>query len=151
MNKRYIAAALAVLGLALSTYLTLYKLGYVGTLACGTGQCETVQLSRWATFLGLPVAAWGIGYYGLVLVLSLAGVREANVDSRRLALALLLLTAVGALFSAWLTYLELEVIHAICRYCVGSAILALLLLVVAAFDWYELGGTDEEEEVVAPE
>ncbi len=150
MNKRLIAAGFAALGLALSAYLTLYKLGYVGTLACGSGQCETVQLSRWATFLGLPVAAWGVGYYGLVLVLSLAGLREANVDSRSLALALLLLTAVGALFSAWLTYLELEVIHAICRYCVGSAIIAVLLLIVAGFDWYELG-LDREEEMVAPE
>ncbi len=145
MNKRLIAAGLSALGFALATYLTLYKLGYVGTLACGTGQCETVQLSRWATFLGLPVAAWGMGYYGLVLVISLAGARGANADSRPLGLALLLVTAVGALFSAWLTYLELEVIHAICRYCVVSALIATLLLVVAAFDWYELGGVDDEE------
>ncbi len=145
MNKRLIAAGLSALGFALATYLTLYKLGYVGTLACGTGQCETVQLSRWATFLGLPVAAWGMGYYGLVLVISLAGAREANADSRPLGLALLLVTVVGALFSAWLTYLEIEVIHAICRYCVVSALIATLLLVVAAFDWYELGGAADEE------
>ncbi len=147
MNKRVIAAVLSAIGLVLATYLTLFKLGYVGTLACGTGQCETVQLSRWATFLGLPVAAWGMGYYALVLVLSLAGLRDAHADSRPLALALLLVTAVGTLFSGWLTYLELEVIHAICRYCVVSALIAVLLLVVTAFDWYELGTGVEEDEV----
>ena len=51
-------AALAAGATAVSTYLTLYKLGYIGTLQCAVGSCETVNTSRWATFLGMPVAAW---------------------------------------------------------------------------------------------
>jgi len=59
-------ALIALIGVFVSLYLTLYKLGYVGTLACGTGSCEKVQLSKWGDFLGQPVAAWGVGYYLLV-------------------------------------------------------------------------------------
>jgi uncharacterized membrane protein len=47
---------------------------------------------------------------------------------------------VGVLFSAWLTYLELFVIHAICRYCVASAIIVLLMFVVSWLDWRDARG-----------
>jgi uncharacterized membrane protein len=58
-----VIAALALAGIFLATYLALYKLGYIGALSCSVGSCETVNLSRWATFLGLPVAVWGVGFY----------------------------------------------------------------------------------------
>ena len=54
-----IVAALALAGIFISTYLTLYKLGMIGELTCSIGSCETVNTSRWSIFLGLPVAAWG--------------------------------------------------------------------------------------------
>ena len=127
-------ALIALIGVFLSLYLTLYKLGYIGSLACGTGGCEYVQLSKWGDFLGLPVAAWGVGYYALVLALALVGVQERFADSPRLTTALLFLTGAGLLFSLWLTYLELFVIHAICRWCVGSAVMTLVLFGLALWD-----------------
>jgi len=136
-----LAALVALAGLFVATYLTLYKLGIVGTLSCSVGSCETVQLSRWATLLGLPVAVWGVGYYALVFVLTLAGVQERFAESRGLALALVLLTGWGLLFSAWLTYLELFVIDAICQWCVVSAVLAAALFVICWLDWR--GGRSE--------
>jgi uncharacterized membrane protein len=135
MTRRMLTALVALVGLFIAAYLALYKAGIIGTLACGTGGCETVQLSRWSTFLGLPVATWGVGYYGLVFALALAGVQERWERSRPLARTLALLTGWGALFSAWLTYLELFVIHAICRWCVVSAVLALILFALALLDW----------------
>ena len=131
-------AVVSLLGIFVSLYLTLYKLGKIGTLACGTGGCETVQLSRWGDFLGLPVAAWGAGFYLLVLALSLAGLQERFAESRGLGLALLLVTTWGVLFTAWLTYLELFVIDAICRWCVGSAVLVAVLFALALLDWRDL-------------
>lgn len=128
-------ALIALIGVFVALYLTLYKLGFIGTLACGTGGCETVQLSRWGDFLGIPVAAWGAGYYALVLVLSIAGAQERLESSRRLSLTLLLVTGWGVLFTAWLTYLELFRIHAICRWCVGSAVMVVALFLLAAWDW----------------
>jgi len=127
-------ALIALIGVFVSLYLTLYKFGYVGTLACGTGSCETVQLSKWGDFLGQPVAAWGVGYYLLVLAVAVAGVQERFVGSLRLTTTLLLVTGAGLLFSLWLTYLELFVIHALCRWCLGSAAMAVVLFGLAVWD-----------------
>lgn len=130
-----ITALIALIGVFVSLYLTLYKLGYIGSLVCGTGSCEYVQLSKWGTFLGLPVAAWGVGYYGLVFVLALASTQERFEDSRSLTAGLALLTGWGVVFTIWLTYLELFVIHAICRWCVGSAVMTILLFALAMWEW----------------
>lgn len=131
-------ALVSLVGIFVSLYLTLYKFGAIGTLACGTGSCETVQLSKWGDFLGLPVAAWGVGFYLLVFALALAGLRDRFAESRGYAIALVLVTGWGVLFTAWLTYLELFVINAICRWCVGSAALVVLLFVLAALDWRDV-------------
>jgi uncharacterized membrane protein len=141
MTKRMLAALLALVGLFVALYLTLYKVGVIGELTCAIGSCETVNTSRWSTFLGLPVAAWGLGYYGVVLAAALAGLSERYADSRPFALGTLLLTGWGALFSLWLTYLELFVIRAICQWCVISAILAVGLVIVCWLDWRELTAT----------
>src|SRR5687767_2326128 len=132
-----LAALVALAGLFVATYLALYKLGFVGTLSCSVGSCETVQLSRWATLLGLPVAVWGVGYYALAFTIALAGVQERFAESRGLTLALMLLTGWGLIFSAWLTYLELFVINAICQWCVVSAVLAATLFLICFLDWRE--------------
>lgn len=146
MTKRMLAALIALVGLFVALYLTLYKVGVIGELACGIGSCEAVQTSRWSTFLGLPVAAWGLAFYASVLALALAGLTERYEDSRPLALGMLALTAWGTLFSLWLTYLELFVIHAICQWCVISALLAVGLTVVSYLDWRELQGLAETSE-----
>jgi uncharacterized membrane protein len=135
MTKRMIIAALALAGVGLATYLAMYKLGFIGTLACGAGGCETVQLSRWATFLGLPVAVWGVGFYLALFAVALLGTTERFVDDPRVSHVLLGLTAWGVIFSTWLTYLELYVINAICKFCVVSAVLVAVTFVVAVMEW----------------
>ena len=144
MNKRMLVALVALAGVFVASYLTMYKLGYIGTLACAVGSCETVQTSKWATFLGLPVGAWGVGYYLVVLALGLIGLTPRYADTRRLSEILVALTGFGLLFSLWLTYLELFVIHAICQWCVISAILATLLFIVSWLDLRELTQLVEE-------
>ena len=129
-----VIAALALAGIFLSLYLLLYKLGMVGSLSCAVGSCETVNTSKWATFLGLPVAGWGVGFYTVTFVAALFSTSERNEGSRTVGLALVTLLATGVLFSAWLTYLELFVIHAICQWCVVSAILVTVMLVVGIMD-----------------
>ena len=136
MTKRMIIAALALGGLGLATYLAMYKLGFIGTLACGAGGCETVQLSRWATLLGLPVAVWGVGFYLVLFGVALLGTTERFVEATWVSHALLMLTGWGVVFSAWLTYLELYVIHAICRFCVVSAVLVAVLFIVSVLEWW---------------
>lgn len=135
MTRRMATALVALVGLFVALYLWMYKAGFIGVLACGAGQCETVQLSRWATLMSLPVAAWGVGFYAVVFLVAFLLVQERWADSRNLSLALLALTGWGIVFSAWLTYLELFVIHAICRWCVVSAVIAVILFALALWDW----------------
>jgi uncharacterized membrane protein len=126
-----LSALLSLIGLFVALYLYLYKIGRIGTLACGTGGCETVQLSPYSRFLGVEVALYGVAGYAVLLAISLAGV-QADPADRRWPNLLLLLSGAGVLFTAYLTYLELFVIHAICRWCVGSAaiIVSIFLLVL---------------------
>lgn len=140
-----LAALVALAGLFVALYLTLYKLGYIGTLVCAVGSCEVVQTSRWATLLGLPVAVWGVGFYVAVLAVSLAGASAPLADSRRVSQLLAAMTGVGVLFSLWLTYLELFVIRAICQWCVVSAILTVVLLVIALLDLREVSALEGDE------
>jgi len=137
MTKRMWMALISLAGLFLGAYLTLYKFGFIGTLACNVGSCEQVQTSRWSVFLGVPVATWGVGFYILMLGLSIAGFQPRFAESRRLSLAILLLAGWGVLFTAWLNYLEGFVIHAWCEWCLGSATMVLLLFVLAVMDWRE--------------
>ena len=135
-----LVALVALAGVFVALYLTLYKLGYIGTLACAVGSCEKVQTSKWATFLGFPVGAWGVGYYVAVLGMALAGLTPQFTDSRTLSRLLVAVTAIGLLFSIWLTYLEIFVIDAICQWCVVSAILATVLFILS---WLDLREVDE--------
>ncbi len=135
MTKRMVLAVLALCGVLLASYLALHDLGYIGTLACGSGSCELVQTSRWSRFLGIHVAVWGVAYYVVVLAVALVAVQERFADDPRLSMALLGLTGWGVLFSGWLTYLELFRIHAICRWCVGSASLIVVLFGLALLDY----------------
>ena len=134
MTRRMTIAVLSLAGVFLATYLTLYKLGYIETLACGTGSCEVVQASRWAKLFGQPVAMWGLGFYLAMFALSVAGTTERFADSRNVSLGLALMSGWGVLFSGWLTYIEVARLNAICRFCVGSAVLVLALFALSALD-----------------
>jgi uncharacterized membrane protein len=134
MTKRMVLALLAIVGLLLSAYLTLFKLGYIGHLACGAGTCERVQTSRWSVLFGIPVAAWGVGYYLTLLCVTLAGTQPGLAEAPRVSWLLLGLTGWGVLFSAYLTGLELFVIHAICEYCITSAVLVAIMCAVSGAD-----------------
>jgi uncharacterized membrane protein len=134
VKRREVIAALALAGIFVALYLTLYKMGAIGELSCRVGSCETVNSSPWAVFLGAPVAAWGVGFYVVVFALALAGLSARFTDSRQLSLALVLLSGWGVLFSSWLTYLELFVIRAICQWCVVSALIVAAIFVVSLRD-----------------
>ena len=130
-----VSAVLALVGLLLSLYLVLWRYGVMGPLQCGTGSCETVQLSEWATLLGLPVAAYGLGGYAALLAVSLWGLQERWQNRREPTLVLLLLAAGGVGFTAWLTYLEAFVIEAWCRWCLASAAIIVAIFAAAVVGW----------------
>lgn len=97
---------------------------------CGPSQgCETVAQSEYAVLLGLvPVAYLGFAFSLLLVGLAAAWWRRSD---RRMLLAAYGLLLLGTLFVAYLTYLELFVIHAICPWCVAYAVTVVTALVLA--------------------
>jgi uncharacterized membrane protein len=135
MRSRQAIALLALVGFFVALYLWLHALGVGGALKCGTGGCETVQTSRWAVLFGVPVAFYGVVGYFVILVVALLGLRPVAVAERKWSAALAALASGGMLFTLYLTYLELFVIHAICRWCVGSALIITAIWIVAVASW----------------
>lgn len=131
MRTRQAIAVLALVGFFVALYLWLHQIGVGGELKCGTGGCDTVQASRWALQLGIPVALYGVVGYAAILAVAIVGLRPAWLERRGPTLLLAALATGGVAFSAWLTYLELFVIHAICRWCVASAVIMAAIWIVA--------------------
>ena len=128
-------ALLSLAGFFLALYLHLYKIGKIGSLACGTGGCETVQLSSYATFLGVGVALIGVIGYGVMFLVSMLALQPRFAGPSWPIRAMLFLSGGAVLFALYLTYVELFVIEAICRYCVASAVLVTSLFVLSLVDF----------------
>ena len=126
-TNRMVIAVLALFGLLVAAYMTLYKFGLIGTLACGAGSCEQVQSSRWAVFWGVPVSLIGLIGYAVIIGVALLGLQPRRFNNRRLANALFVLATAGFVYSLYLSYLEQFVINAWCRYCIASAVIATLI------------------------
>lgn len=109
----------ALVGLAISGYLLAVRLA--GEVAvCGpSGGCETVAASTYSTVLGVPVAAYGFAFSLVLVACAVAWWRRADRRPLLVAYGLLLL---AVLVVAYLTYLELFVIKAICPWCVSYAV-----------------------------
>jgi uncharacterized membrane protein len=122
---RLATAVLALIGIGIAGYLTyVHYAGLEPFCVGGGGSCERVQSSPWSELAGVPVSLLGlVGYVAILISLVLPE------DTGRSAAALLSL--VGAGFSAWLTYVEIAKIGAICQWCVGSAVVMGLLAVVS--------------------
>lgn len=127
---------LVVAGGAIAAYLVWVHYQQ-DALVCGLGDCEKVQTSTYAEFAGIPIAWFGLALY-LALALLLAARRFRIVAQDIAAILIVGATFAGTLGVAWLTYLELWVIHAICQWCVAFAITTLLFFITALLDLRDL-------------
>jgi uncharacterized membrane protein len=112
--------ALCVLGLGIAAYLTYVHYAGLQPLCLASGGCERVQTSHYARLAGIPVPVIGLGGYAAIL-----GSLFVRGETGPAATALLALVGFG--FSAYLTFLELFRIHAICQWCAASAVLMTLI------------------------
>lgn len=125
---------LSGLGVLVSGYLSVKRFTG-GSLACTRwAECDVVNNSVYAKIYGVPVAFIGLAGYLLLLGLALATLRATGPGQRRLMSLSFVLALGGVGFSAYLTYLELYVIEAICIWCVTSALLITLLTLVGGFN-----------------
>ena len=135
---------LIVLGVGIAGYLTYVKLFGLEPVCGGLGNCEAVQTSIYSELLGVPVAIWGLLSYLALLVVYLVKRSDWRGLGNLARQGFFLLTLIGVVFSAYLTYLEVFVIHAICPWCVASAVVMIILFVLAIVDLF--GGEEEEAE-----
>jgi uncharacterized membrane protein len=123
---RVAIGALAVVGLAISAYLTSVRLMGESPACVIGGSCAAVQASRYAELAGIPVAVLGLAGYGALLVSAVL----AGPAGKLLGL---LAGLIGVGFSVWLTYVEFDVIDAICPWCVTSAVIVTIAAALAVW------------------
>ncbi len=124
--------ALAVVGTVVAAYLSFVEV--TGTTAvCGpVGDCNTVQQSEWARLFGvLPIGVLGLAGYAALAAAWFVATWGAERLRHLAWTAAWAMTLLGTAFSAYLTFLEPFVIGATCAWCLTSAVVMALMLVVA--------------------
>ncbi len=124
--------ALCLLGFGVAGYLAYVETAHV-TAVCGpVGDCNTVQQSAYARLFGvLPIGVLGvIGYIAIALAWLAARYAKGTVSNWS-AVSLLALSGGGTLFSVYLTFLEPFVIGATCAWCITSAILITMVMLLS--------------------
>ncbi|MGH2582951.1 MAG: vitamin K epoxide reductase family protein [Anaerolineales bacterium] len=126
---RNILIGLGLIGLADSLYLTWIKVAHNGVCSV-SGGCEVVNTSAYASIGGIPIALLGAGAYLMMIAVLLLENRNEFFEFNG-PMIVFGISLAGVLYSAYLTYLELYVIRAICPFCVVSAVVLILMLVVS--------------------
>lgn len=130
---------LSLAGLAVAGYLA-YVETQAAVAVCGpVGDCNAVQSSSYARIFGVPIGLIGVAGYLAILAVWAWGRRSVSALPAEL---LVLMTSFGVAFSIYLTYLELFVIRAVCMWCVTSAVIMTLLLLVSV--WLAAGETAKQ-------
>ena len=120
-------ALLGIAGLAVTTYLTSNALSHT-EVGCSLSGCNTVLGSKWSKIFGIPVSAFGMATYAVIMLGALHAY-QSPIDDLRGRRVVALTAAIGVLASIYLTTIELFVIKAACQYCITSAVLVVVVAV----------------------
>ena len=121
--RPWLMRLLALAGLGVSGYLTWTHVTNQAIACGGLQDCDIVQQSVYSAVLGIPVALLGVLAYATLLALLLLRGRLPEEWDAYIPLAVFGISLIGVLYSAYLTYLEIYVIYAICRWCAASAVI----------------------------
>jgi len=132
---------LALAGAADSAYLASLKFTGAVAACANIGDCEAVNNSKYAEIGGIPLALLGLLAYLAILGFLILELRYPDWKEA-LHFGVFGLTLAGTIYSAYLTYIEIAVLHAICPYCVISAVVMLLLFVISIIRLRRLGFID---------
>ncbi len=126
--------ALSVVGAAIAGYLTYVHYDESALVCAVGGGCHTVQESDYATIGPIPIAILGLGMFLLLGALSLVRIFDWSIISRETAtLASWGITLSALLYYAYLVYVELFVLEAICQWCVATTVVTVAIFVVESF------------------
>ena len=132
MDKRLrqIAIALSVLGLLVAAYMTVYKYAKIEAMCVGSSGCSEVNSSRYSEINGIPVAVLGmVGYAAILALLFLEqrpGIFQENGTMMFFGVSLL-----GFLFTLYLIYVEVALIHAYCPFCLTSQAVMTVIFIIS--------------------
>jgi len=126
----WVSFVLACLGALDAVYLLIYKLTNNNAMCLGNGGCHDVNFSAYSEIGGIPVSVFGIAAFVLIVGILLMEPRMKSMAENG-PLAIFGISLAGVAFSAYLTWLEIYVIHAICPFCVASAVLITLIFILA--------------------
>jgi len=114
-----ISAILVVVGLLVSIYMTIYKVFSLEVMCLGSGDCSTVNASRYSEVYGIPVATVGIAGYFAILLVHWYERRDKFFEKNGLML-IFGLALTGFLFTVYLIYVEFAILDAFCPFCLTS-------------------------------
>lgn len=128
MDRRLkqILIGLCILGLAVSAYMTVYKLTSNKIMCLGSGDCSVVNASSYSEVYKIPVAVVGMGGYLALLAVLLLEPRTPFLKQNA-PLAFFGLALTGWLFTIYLIYVEAVLIKAFCPFCITSQVTMTLI------------------------
>ena len=132
MNKGLyrISFVLVIIGLLISIYMTIYKVTSNDSMCLGSGDCSTVNASRFSEVNGIPVAV--IGMLGYAAILAVHFFEDRNPFFKQNGMLMIFgLTLTGFIFTLWLVYVELVLLKAICPFCVASQVAMTFIFIIA--------------------
>ena len=125
-----ISITLAFLGLAISLYMTVYKVTDNKSMCIGNGGCSKVNSSPYSEVYGIPVAVIGFGGYGVIAALLYLENHNKFLKENG-TMIIFGITLLGFLFTLYLIYIELALIHALCPFCVASQTTMIILFILS--------------------
>jgi uncharacterized membrane protein len=132
MDKRLtqITVALAILGLLVATYMTIYKFTANDNMCLGSGDCSTVNASRYSEVNGIPVALIGLLGYAAILAIHWLERRNEFFEANG-SMIFFGISLVGFLFTLWLIYVEIALIKALCPFCLASQFIMTIIFILS--------------------
>lgn len=128
LRLSWMIPALCIFGLGVAGYLSYVESAQVNAVCGPIGDCNTVQQSEYARLFGvLPIGALGVVGYGIILITWIVGQSANNRRGAYTALVICGVSAMGLLFSIYLTFLEPFVIGATCAWCLTSSVIITVI------------------------
>ena len=125
-----ISVILVVIGLLVSIYMTIYKITSNNAMCLGSGDCSTVNASRYAEVYGIPVATIGIAGYFAILMAHWYERRDKFFEKNG-PMLIFGLALTGFLFTVYLIYVESALLHALCPFCLTSQVAMTVIFIIS--------------------
>jgi uncharacterized membrane protein len=121
---------LAIMGLLVSIYMTIYKITSNDNMCIGSKDCSVVNASRYSEIYGIPVAVLGVVGYAAILAILLLE-RNPGFFNQNGTMLLFGLSLTGFLFTLYLIFIEVALIKAYCPFCIASQTAMTLIFILS--------------------